>query len=1241
MGKSLISTISGGVQAGVYQALTSGWAGKAGTTAFGAAWTGGAVPVSSGALAAGGELGWGASNMAALGSGTGMGGIAGKLAVAVPWIAAAAAVFAAAMQVMKYQQKKDPSMWLYSGQANPGATHMYDGAMSIRNPGELNLSQYGLAIEFQDVSKEPQAQIGKAFHDYVNSYFEAVDDAIDISLGEALSAAEIKTREAKFGDYEDDLGQMFNDLVSDVFTQARETLIDAMFKGADEITYEKTGFHVTGQKTHNITGGFREGESYTEDIVQFISQEVTESVAQALFNDEFFAAIQQEGETLWDTFVRFEDVMTGSDMSLERFNEQMETTGKSAVEVYEGFEALNVIMKAVEDQQKALATNTKTQGLLTLITDLKVALSAMSSGGATEAEIERVTTAGNEVIGASVTGINADSLSDALWNAINNNQSADEFVSSLEEQIRQGAALALLNAFSEPLYQAIFTPINDIMGQAISSMVTEIITGGVVTAATLEAGVEGITAALGTALLILESPAVQEAFSLVMEGVEKILGPRQNSNNVTPALPNYQASNQQNQTSSQSEFDFSGWQDEMSGFNKMESRMERFGITFDDVSNIVNWATTTTYPEFMAVANVLNLTVEEATSFIEEMDEAAKQMAEAFKENLKTLDDYILAYTPMNDVLKSTKVSIKNAIDNYTTMIETAEKAGRSGELLTAAINEALTPFVDGVMDAFNGLRESTLSDLEQNIESTALSFYHLREAGYALYEAGVLDLVNDGIGDFAGNINLLIDTLEEANNLQIYRDLILSLGDAQAQIAGLTDEFELIKLSAKYGTDLTNPQIQMAAISGFANMDYDGLKAMSESTGVAMDVIIADMLTLAGIAMKTADAFEDVADSLKKYSKSLLLDTTATPMISPDLRKTIAKAEFDETMLRAMSADPKIAEEALKELPGLADNYLKASRDSTTNMLAYNQDVGFILASLDKAEKYARSYTSDIEDMDSLQKKTLPSLIDIAAESQAISDQIETIFDDPTLQGFFSTFTSVFGNDPIMSLSGNIDSFADIIENWRNDPVWSGLRDFLLSGTMISGSGSISTGNTPFSQFSQYSSVSSALSRLGVTNASDIQMVQWADEWQGMNINQQQSLSQAAYGSNPTHYGSINMAYAEINSVAQWIKQMQSQSLGGYASGGFPSAGEFAMVGEQGPELVRFNVPSQVYSNPDTMSMFARDNSDVVKELQDLKSENKRMVASLKDMQINLDKQRKIISKWDVDGIPEEREAA
>ncbi|WP_189552940.1 peptidoglycan DD-metalloendopeptidase family protein [Streptomyces lavendofoliae] len=63
--------------------------------------------------------------------------------------------------------------------------------------------------------------------------------------------------------------------------------------------------------------------------------------------------------------------------------------------------------------------------------------------------------------------------------------------------------------------------------------------------------------------------------------------------------------------------------------------------------------------------------------------------------------------------------------------------------------------------------------------------------------------------------------------------------------------------------------------------------------------------------------------------------------------------------------------------------------------------------------------------------------------------------------------------------------------------------------------------------------------------------------------------------------YASMRYALAQYGSLPRAYNRP-----GGYASGGTPRAGEWAWVGEQGPELVRFGAPSRVYSNADSTAL-------------------------------------------------------
>jgi SLT domain-containing protein/phage-related protein len=63
--------------------------------------------------------------------------------------------------------------------------------------------------------------------------------------------------------------------------------------------------------------------------------------------------------------------------------------------------------------------------------------------------------------------------------------------------------------------------------------------------------------------------------------------------------------------------------------------------------------------------------------------------------------------------------------------------------------------------------------------------------------------------------------------------------------------------------------------------------------------------------------------------------------------------------------------------------------------------------------------------------------------------------------------------------------------------------------------------------------------------------------------------------------YSSMRYALSAYSSLSSAYDR-----AGGYANGGYPQAGEVAWVGEQGPELVRFRRPAQVYPHQESMRM-------------------------------------------------------
>lgn len=90
------------------------------------------------------------------------------------------------------------------------------------------------------------------------------------------------------------------------------------------------------------------------------------------------------------------------------------------------------------------------------------------------------------------------------------------------------------------------------------------------------------------------------------------------------------------------------------------------------------------------------------------------------------------------------------------------------------------------------------------------------------------------------------------------------------------------------------------------------------------------------------------------------------------------------------------------------------------------------------------------------------------------------------------------------------------------------------------------------------------------------------------------------------------------------------------FAKGGYYPGG-MALVGEEGPELINFKQPGQVYTARQTAELMRGESgmADVVKEIRDLRSEQRAQASAMVGMQQRLNK---IVSRWDAAGMPEVR---
>ena len=127
-------------------------------------------------------------------------------------------------------------------------------------------------------------------------------------------------------------------------------------------------------------------------------------------------------------------------------------------------------------------------------------------------------------------------------------------------------------------------------------------------------------------------------------------------------------------------------------------------------------------------------------------------------------------------------------------------------------------------------------------------------------------------------------------------------------------------------------------------------------------------------------------------------------------------------------------------------------------------------------------------------------------------------------------------------------------------------------------------------------------------------------------------------------YYKEIFNRNADASGLAFWagsnltLEQIKSElvkakAAGAYAEGGFYPGG-MALVGEEGPELINFSRPGQVYTASETGSILSNDGG-TADEVRQLRVENQAQSRAIVMLQSRM---TRLLERWDGDGLPEER---
>jgi hypothetical protein len=407
--------------------------------------------------------------------------------------------------------------------------------------------------------------------------------------------------------------------------------------------------------------------------------------------------------------------------------------------------------------------------------------------------------------------------------------------------------------------------------------------------------------------------------------------------------------------------------------------------------------------------------------------------------------------TALSDFLEKSGMSS----DAFYDLTEAAFKSGVTVEQLTGYFGQFGVSLTEG-LEAIQGLGEYTspyekamdtgiIQDAAKYFETFYASMFTPFENELATVDNEAQNLVKSLQGlaaeypifaDYITDISGFIDGMADIQKLQLARDQMSMLGQAQAQAMGLDSEYELMRLESTYGVNLGSTKNQQDILSALSTASFDDFLQLSTDLNIPMQTLINDMLSLANIVNETKDEFEGLADNIRDYTGKLSL--SGKSYLSPDLKTTLARAEFQELAALALSTDKETAAAAMAELPAAADTLLDLSRQSNTSMLAYNTDMSLVLSSLKQAEEHAEDYAGTGDDALSEAEeqtkhlKNLSHLVGINGSIQDIDSKIKNLWDHPDVQSFISDFDKAFGPDKLGTLNTAVGDLRKTVQDYE-----------------------------------------------------------------------------------------------------------------------------------------------------------------------------------------------------------------
>ena len=634
---------------------------------------------------------------------------------------------------------------------------------------------------------------------------------------------------------------------------------------------------------------------------------------------------------------------------------------------------------------------------------------------------------------------------------------------------------------------------------------------------------------------------------------------------------------------------------------RQSNMLKSLGLAADQMTSAVNTANTA-WQQNTALTNEANKRYATAQSRLTMMQNAYNNLkvaigdaytpalSEAYGIGTKVLNG-ITAFIQKNPALV-------NAITAFVGVIGAGVVA-----LATAASNEAV-PSVKELTEAARGMREA-MDDAEATYDETVTST--MAAAGVADTYIGKLEeLEAAGLNtdeqhrQYHNTLALLCQVVPElADYIDLETDTIN--GGTEALRAN-TEAWKQNAMQQAYQDQLTELYSQYSAVLieaeensiGLTKAQYD-LEAAQQKlndTYARMDELYAD-------AQKQADAYYDqygyYTDATAFLSQEYydlqnsIYDTNDEIWAAEKSIKNYNKAmEEDADAVADAEAEISLAEEAVKNLTDAMNEGNGASEEAAAQTSEFQAAISGVQEKISAlVESYTEAYSAAYESISGQYQLWDEAAEVVATSAGSINSALEsqiTYWQDynANLQSLTERSADIAGlSDMIASFAdGSSDSvnaiagmagatdeqLADMVANWQT-----------LQQEQQNAAGSVADLKTDFT---------TTMDELQTALAEDIEAMDLGDEAKESAQATIQGFIDGAVGMLPQVTAAYNRIAAAAKAALSTSGTGTAGSIPGYAVGTQSAAPGFALVGENGPELVYFNGGEQVMTAEETAAM-------------------------------------------------------